>query len=75
SAERAIVMFRKMAHWYLKGMRVRRKLRGDFQTASTLPELHSLLDRIRSEGPADGNRSGILTDAEIPVPKGPNAQW
>lgn len=75
SAERAIVMFRKMAHWYLKGMRVRRKLRGDFQTASTLPELHSILDRIRSEGPADGNRSGILTDAEIPVPKGPNAQW
>lgn len=75
SAERAIVLFRKMAHWYLKGMRVRRKLRGDFQTVSTLPELHTILDRIRSEGPADGNRSGILTDAEIPVPKGPNAQW
>lgn len=73
--ERAIVLFRKMAHWYLKGMRVRRKLRGDFQSASTITELQTLLDQIRSEGPVDGNRCGILTDAEIPVPKGPNAQW
>jgi hypothetical protein len=56
-------------------MRVRRKLRGDFQSASTITELQTLLNQIRSEGPVDGNRTGILTDAEIPVPKGPNAQW
>ena len=75
SAERAIVLFRKMAHWYLKGMRVRKKLRGEFQSASTPAEMSRLLEQIRSEGPVDGNRTGILTDAEIPVPKGPNAQW
>ena len=33
--ERAIILFRKMAHWYLKGMRIRKKLRGDFQKIST----------------------------------------
>jgi tRNA-dihydrouridine synthase B len=75
SADRAVVLFRKMAHWYLKGMRVRRKLRGDFQYAATADELRDYIARIREEGPVDGNRTGVLTEAEIPVPKGPVEQW
>lgn len=73
--DRAVVLFRKMAHWYLKGMRVRRKLRGDFQYAATASELRDCIARIREEGPVDGNRTGVLTETEIPVPKGPVEQW
>lgn len=75
SPDRAVILFRKMAHWYLKGMRVRRKLRGDFQYASTAAELREFIERIRLEGPVDGNRTGVLTETEIPVPKGPVEQW
>ncbi len=73
--DRAVVLFRKMAHWYLKGMRVRRKLRGDLQYAATATELRDYIAQIREEGPVDGNRTGVLTETEIPVPKGPVEQW
>ncbi|MCH2200380.1 MAG: tRNA dihydrouridine synthase DusB [Fuerstiella sp.] len=74
-SERAIVQFRKMAHWYLKGMRVRRRLRGDFQFVRTRPEFDDAVKQIREEGPVDGNRTGVLTDAHIPVPSGPIDKW
>ena len=73
--ERAIILFRKMAHWYLKGMRIRKKLRGDFQYVKTKDEFNAALARIRAEGPVGGNRSGVLTDAHIPVPSGPVSKW
>lgn len=73
--ERAIVLFRKMAHWYLKGMRVRKKLRGSFQALTTREEFVQEIARIRSEGPVHGNRSGVLTDCQIPTPSGPVANW
>lgn len=73
--ERAIILFRKMAHWYLKGMRIRKKLRGDFQFVKTKDEFHAALARIKAEGPVGGNRSGVLTDAHIPVPSGPVSKW
>jgi hypothetical protein len=56
-------------------MRVRRKLRGDFQYAATAEELYEYIRQIREEGPVDGNRTGVLTEIEIPVPKGPIAEW
>lgn len=74
-SERAIVLFRKMAHWYLKGMRVRKRLRGDFQFVRTRPEFDAAIAEIRAEGPVDGNRTGVLTDAHIPVPSGPVDKW
>lgn len=74
-AERAIVLFRKMAHWYLKGMRVLKRMRGDFQSVRTKAEMDEAIAAIRAAGPVDGNRSGILTDSEIPVPRGPVEQW
>lgn len=73
--ERAIILFRKMAHWYLKGMRVRKKLRGEFQFVKTRPELTAALEKIRQAGPVNGNRSGVLTDCHIPVPSGPVEKW
>ncbi|MEZ6127560.1 MAG: tRNA dihydrouridine synthase DusB [Planctomycetaceae bacterium] len=73
--ERAIVLFRKMAHWYLKGMRIRKKLRGDFQTIKTPDEFYAGIERIRQEGPVNGNRSGVLADCHIPTPSGPVSNW
>jgi nifR3 family TIM-barrel protein len=75
SPDRAVVLFRKMAHWYLKGMRIRRRLRGDFQAAATAADLRQFIERVREEGPVDGNRTGVLTEVEIPVPRGPVEQW
>lgn len=72
---RAIILFRKMAHWYLKGMRIRKKLRGDFQFVKTKEEFNAALERIRQEGPVGGNRSGVLTGVHVPVPSGPIAKW
>lgn len=74
-SERGIIRFRKMAHWYLKGMRVQKKLRGDFQKVSTREEMDEALRKIRESGPVDGNRTGVLTEVEIPVPAGPVENW
>lgn len=74
-SERAIVLFRKMAHWYLKGMRVQKKLRGDFQKVRTLAEMEQALQKIQASGPVDGNRTGVLTDCQIAVPAGPVDKW
>lgn len=73
--ERAIIIFRKMAHWYLKGMKVRKKLRGDFQFVKTKQEFVEAIQKISNEGPIDGNRTGVLQDCAIPVPKGPVEKW
>ncbi|MEZ6039723.1 MAG: tRNA dihydrouridine synthase DusB [Planctomycetaceae bacterium] len=72
---RAIVLFRKMAHWYLKGMRVQKKLRGDFQKVRTREEMDAHVAKIREAGPVDGNRTGVLSDCHIPVPSGPVDKW
>ena len=74
-SERAIIRFRKMAHWYLKGMRILKRLRGDFQQVSSRAEMNAAIAEIQKSGPIDGNRSGVLTDVEIPVPSGPVDKW
>jgi len=74
-SERAIILFRKMAHWYLKGMRVLKRLRGDFQKIRTKDEMNAAIAEIQQSGPIDGNRSGVLTDVQIPVPSGPVDKW
>ncbi|MEJ7590831.1 MAG: tRNA dihydrouridine synthase DusB [Planctomycetaceae bacterium] len=74
-SERAIIRFRKMAHWYLKGMRILKRLRGDFQKVSTQEEMNAAIAEIQQSGPIDGNRTGVLTDVEIPVPSGPVDKW
>jgi tRNA-dihydrouridine synthase B len=74
-SERAIVLFRKMAHWYLKGMRILKRLRGDFQNVRTKDELNQAIQRIQEAGPVDGNRHGVLTNIDVPVPAGPVDKW
>lgn len=74
-SERAIILFRKMAHWYLKGMRVLKRQRGDFQKVRTKDEMNAAIAEIQQAGPIDGNRSGVLTDVQIPVPSGPVDKW
>ena len=72
---RALPMFRKMAHWYLKGMRVRTHQRSQFQMAKTLAEIEAILGDIERDGPSRGTKTGILPDLHIPVPAGPVERW
>ncbi len=68
-------MFRKMGHWYLKGMRVRAALRHRFQQAKTGTEFDAAIAEIRRAGPSRGSRSGVLEGAHVPVPSGPVERW
>lgn len=74
-ADRAIRMFRKMGHWYLKSMRVRAALRHAFQLARTRGELEAVLAEIAAAGPVEGDRGGLLPDLVVPVPSGPVEHW
>ncbi len=73
--ERAIVMFRKMGHWYLKSMRVRAWLRHQFQLANTREELDAIVQQIATEGPVSGARTGILPNLHVSVSSGPVERW
>jgi tRNA-dihydrouridine synthase B len=73
--ERAIVSFRKMAHWYLKAMCVRAQLRSQMQSARTRSEFETAIQAIVDSGPSRGSRTGILPDLVIPVPSGPVELW
>ena len=73
--ERAIVSFRKMAHWYLKAMCVRAALRNLMQSARTRAEFEAAVREIAASGPTRGTRTGVLPDLVIPVPSGPVERW
>jgi len=73
--ERAIPLFRKMAHWYLKAMAVPAWLRNQFQLAVTLDEWESALAAIIEHGPTNGDRTSELPELHIPVPSGPVELW
>ena len=72
---RSLVGFRKMAHWYLKAMRVRASLRHQVQTAATIADFNRVLDEIGDVGPSIGTKTGLLPDLYVPVPKGPVERW
>uniref|UniRef100_A0A7C2K2R2 tRNA-dihydrouridine synthase n=1 Tax=Schlesneria paludicola TaxID=360056 RepID=A0A7C2K2R2_9PLAN len=72
---RAVVQFRKMAHWYLKGMCVPADLRNGFQQARRLAEVDAVLEVIVDRGPSRGGRHGALPELHVPVPSGPNERW
>lgn len=71
----AAIMFRKTGHWYLKSMRVRARLRHEFQLARTREEIDAALDEISEAGPVCGTRTGILPRMHVPVPSGPIERW
>jgi nifR3 family TIM-barrel protein len=73
--ERAIVSFRKMAHWYLKAMCVNACLRNQLQNARTRSEFEAAMHEISIHGPTRGSRTGVLPDLVIPVPSGPIENW
>jgi len=74
-AERSLRSFRKMAHWYLKGLRVRASLRHQFQLITTREEFDDLIAQARESGPVTGDRHGVLQDVSVPVPSGPVERW
>jgi len=71
----AAIVFRKTGHWYLKAMRVRARLRHQFQLARTRAELDAALDAIAEDGPVRGTRTGVLPQMHVPVPSGPIERW
>jgi tRNA-dihydrouridine synthase len=71
----AIIGFRKMAHWSLKAMHVRPRLRHEFQLLRSADELERYFAKLRTEGPTHGNRTGELPEMYIPVPSGPVERW
>jgi len=73
--ERAIILFRKMGHWYLKGMRVSARLRHQFQLARVRAEFERALQQISAAGPIPGARRDDLPEMRIPVPSGPVERW
>lgn len=73
--QRAITMFRRTAHWYLKSMHIRAKLRHRFQLARSGADFEAALQAVAADGPVRGNRSGVLPDMQIPVPSGPVERW
>jgi len=72
---RAVRMFRKMGHWYLKSMRVHKRLRHQFQLAEDRDEIDRVLEEICAAGPTSGDRTGLLPDMHVPVPGGPVERW
>ena len=73
--EKAVVRFRKMAHWYLKAMRVSAALRHRFQLARTPTEFYAALAAAAAAGPSVGTRTGVLPAMQVPVPSGPVERW
>ncbi|MCA9116967.1 MAG: tRNA dihydrouridine synthase DusB [Planctomycetaceae bacterium] len=73
--EHAILTFRRTAHWYLKHMRVRSRLRHTFQQASTYEEVEAALRAVSAAGPCEGTRNGELPELTISVPSGPVERW
>jgi len=73
-ADRAAPFFRKMAHWYLKSMRVPPVLRNKCQQVHTRDEFYAVLEEVAERGPAVGTRTD-LPDMHIPVPAGPIENW
>lgn len=73
--ERAIVSFRKMAHWYLKAMCVKAYLRNMMQSARTREDFEAAVREIALAGPVRGSRTGVLPELVIPVPSGPVEKW
>jgi tRNA-dihydrouridine synthase B len=74
-SESALIRFRKMAHWYLKSMRVRPALRHTLQQAKTRQQFDAALAEITEAGPIGGDRTGVLPDMHVPVPSGPVDRW
>ncbi len=70
-----IIVFRRTAHWYLKGMKVRAWQRNRFQQARNLTEIDNVLTDIAEEGPIPGVDRDALPDLHVPVPSGPVANW
>jgi nifR3 family TIM-barrel protein len=74
-SEKAVVRFRKMAHWYVKSMRVRAWLRHRLQIAKTREEFFSAIAAIADAGPIGLDRSGVLPAMHVAVPSGPVERW
>ncbi|MBC8290314.1 MAG: hypothetical protein H8E37_08360 [Planctomycetes bacterium] len=70
-----VVRFGKLAHWSLKSMRVRPKLRNMLQKAKTKEQFDAAIRDIERAGPRGYDKTGVLPDMHVPVPSGPIDRW
>ena len=68
-------MFRKVASWYTKALRLPKGVQHRFNLLKNLAEFDELLKPFHDEGPPLGWTEWDATSAEIAVPVGPNAHW
>ena len=68
-------MFRKVASWYTKALRLPKGVQHRFNLLKNIAEFDELLEPFREEGPPPGWTEWDATSAEIAVPVGPNAHW
>lgn len=68
-------MFRKVASWYTKALRLPKLAQHRFNLLKNLNEFDELLKPFHADGPPPGWTEWDATSAEIAVPVGPNAHW
>ncbi len=68
-------MFRKVASWYTKALRLPKNIQHRFNLLKSIAEFDELLEPFHDDGPPADWSEWDATSAEIPVPVGPNAHW
>ncbi|HEY2787156.1 MAG TPA: tRNA dihydrouridine synthase DusB [Fimbriiglobus sp.] len=69
------VMFRKVAAWYAKALRLPKKTQHRLTMLNDLTEFEEVLAPFAEAGPPEGWTEWDAQSAEVPVPAGPMAHW
>ncbi|MBL8867550.1 MAG: tRNA dihydrouridine synthase DusB [Planctomycetia bacterium] len=69
------VMFRKVATWYTKALRMPKKVQQRFVMLHSLAEFDEIVAPYLEDGPPVGWSEWDVQESRVSVPTGPNAHW
>jgi nifR3 family TIM-barrel protein len=69
------VMFRKVATWYTKALRLPKKVQQRFVMLNDLREFDDIIAPYLDDGPPPGWGEWDVQQSQVAVPAGPNAHW
>lgn len=69
------VMFRKVATWYTKALRLPKKVQQRFVLLNNLNEFDGIIEPFLDSGPPPGWSEWDVNESRVTVPSGPNAHW
>ncbi len=69
------IMFRKVATWYTKALRLPKKVQQRFVLLSNLNEFDEIIAPYLESGPPIGWSEWDVQQSHVAVPAGPNAHW